>query len=373
MQRKRNSQQRTPRKDRGREKMQGILLLVLGLVILFVALFALTRLAPHDAPIRKLPPRNESFSDGKYLNREWGIDFTYPKEWGTLDLDEYEGSTAPYDLTRETVHFRSTNPEIVQVALHVPSGTIVFLKKGDASEESIFTIEPPRGRELYRLLPDGSTENVYTIPESYIQFGSLGAFSYVRFSPSGRYIYVPVITSIETSVEKAFDLQTKADLFGGKCYEVATQKVIACPERVYPHASPGAGQYTLEELIEGSTFNWSEDENVLAVTSFGDYAGFSVGIDGLFVSDYGDPGQINVAFTRDNVSPPLLNDPDQCGLCPLTIDDIAIDNEGIVTFGTAIADGFEGSGDAVNILDKRSFQYDAKTKELQQVAYENYL
>ena len=361
MQRRRNTKQRKSREERSREKIKNILLPVSGLVILLVALFTLTSLAPDKAPVRKLPPRNESFSDGRYLNREWGIDFTYPKEWGTLVLDEYEGSTNPYDLNRETIHMKAMNPRVAQISFHVPSKTIVFIEREGTEEER------PYGKELFKLLEDGSTQHVYALPQSYADWGGRGVFSYVYFSPSGRYAVIEVITSIETSVTKVFDLETGRDLFGGVCLNDDRDNLIDCLPGQGPHGLGEDSRPTLEEFIGFRTLiHWSDDEQILVLESYPNYIGGD-GLDGLFISDYGEPGKINIAFTRDKASPPLLNDVDQCGLCPLTIDEIEIHKEGMVTFNATIAGGF---GDEADTLEKRRFEYNTKTRELKELVQE---
>lgn len=328
-----------------------------------------TELFPTESISPSPLPQNESGQAGRYVNKVLGVDFAFPVEWGALAFDKNgeEYFTQDYNQNTQTVYFTPSNKRIAQVALHIPTMTVVFIER-EESAESPRPHPVERGTKMSQLLKDGGTKYVYTVEQKYKDFGGEGVLSYVHFSPSGRYVDINLFTSIETGVKKFFDLETGRDLFGRVCLNEELTQLIKCLPDQGPHGVSENAHPTFEEFIGG--VYWSDDEKVLVISIFPDYAGGN-GLGGLFISDYNNPEKMNIGFTRDKPSPPLAGQAEETSpgygtIQFLNIEDIRINKEGSVSFTTSVSQAEEENSPP---LETREFEYNTKTKTLKQLSY----
>ena len=209
---------------------------------------------------------NESNDPGKFTNKEWGIDFEYLVEWGDVSLAERNY------VVRENFVFETENKSISFLAYHRPTGSLAFVKNGEELPTFISDTKLPQ-QTLYVVDAAGQEAELYTIPPEGVE--AFGQFMDLMFSPQGNFMSVQLSFWEWGSV---------------KIFNIETGEAIDFPSSL--------GVVRIREHV-----HWSDDEQVLVIHSLYDEFGGD-GLDGLLISEYGSPENLNVAFTRDSPEPP---------------------------------------------------------------------
>ena len=302
---------------KGKKQLKSYLLLALFVFLLFAGVALLSSRQRKSAWNAERSIVNQSIEPGQFSDKELGIHFTYPKEWGDLKLENSDQEQTKSD----EIFFTTGSPQIPMVCYHIASEKILFVENGQKVSGTLDGSTKPQ-QSLKLLMPNGQSKNIYTIPLADVK--NHGSFRWLHFSPQGNYAEVQLIFW-EWSNTLIFDLNS-------------TQKLGLPP-------SPGDIQ-------------WSTDEKTLVlVTTVDAFSG--EGEDALFVSHTGSPQDLRMVFSRGSKYLPKNSAKDSQGTNGLDFSDIRIDSTKMVHFHVKLCSTSYCSDESGVDLYNGNFVYDA--------------
>jgi len=197
-----------------------------------------------------------------YTNQEYGLTFEYPKEWGNIQIESLK-TNGLYPLT-------SSNAAIEKAWYHQPSGKLIFISRGPLCTSY-------GGSQFYEqtlavLDQKGIKGKIILEKPTTIGGGYCRQISAVNLSPNGKYAYAEIL-SYENYELRIINIQTGVNIIEGR-------NVLF---------------NTFDDIV------WSPDNNLLAIKSQFDFSGFGGGgINGVFLSAYNKPEQLNQIFSLNN-------------------------------------------------------------------------
>jgi hypothetical protein len=197
-----------------------------------------------------------------YRNEEHGFQFKYPEMWGPITLESQED---------RIVHFSASNELIYGIWYHVLSGNIFSVEQGEFFDLP----EGHYGESGYQgvvkmIFPGKSIKTIYADKRDDVIY--FNPTRHITISPDGNYV----------SVSKRFS----AFMINVEMGEIITGRVRLIED---------GSEYTDGLLFDENDIYWSSDNQVLAIRSHVELYGGS-GIDGLFVSDYGNPDMLSGVY-----------------------------------------------------------------------------
>lgn len=203
-------------------------------------------------------------ADGQriYRNESYGIEFRYPREWGSLALESIKQDNNGSKIYR----FDASGELISKVYYHKPSNLIALITKG--GKYDLLNGGSSR-QDILQVYKDGKSKTLYTIsPEETQWYENIYN---VDFSPDGEYIYF--------------------DIFG---WEWSYNKLLATDNG--PNVIVSNKENCDVLFSSYRDVYWSQNNKVLAIRSYREDMG-GEGTDGLFVSDYRKLEKLNQVLT----------------------------------------------------------------------------
>jgi len=205
-----------------------------------------------------------------YRNEEYGLEFDYPSNWGELTLESKKN---------DNYNFNSSNKTIIEIKYYKPRGVLAFITKGTIHrkrDESV-KITPEEGFEvcdyvLKVIYQNGQIKTIYTEENKPREDNDKIIYPYAGGKKIGGISFQPN--------EKYIRLGWSAYAWHGSyLLNMNTGKDILA-------------SYS----IRYGDIYWSPDNKVLAAKSHVNEVGGD-GVEGLFVSDYGNPEKLNEVFS----------------------------------------------------------------------------
>ena len=205
-----------------------------------------------------------------YRNEEYGFEFDYPSNWGELTLESKKN---------DNYNFNSSNKAIIEIKYYKPRGVLAFITKGTIHREADESVKitPEEGFEvcdyvLKVIHQNGQIKTIYTEENKPREDNDKIIYPYAGGKKIGGISFQPN--------EKYIRLGWSAYAnYGSYLLNMNTGKDILAS---YP--------------IWNGDIYWSPDNKVLAVKShINEYGGD--GVEGLFVSDYGNPEKLKEVFS----------------------------------------------------------------------------
>ncbi len=194
-----------------------------------------------------------------YKDENYGIEFEYPKEWGSLAFLSIEKDA----MDNKIYLFAASGELISTLYYHQGSKIIAFIENGEKYEKAYGG--KPYQEILKVILPKKEIKTIYTMPEERVKWS--GEIQKVNLSPDGKYIYFSIF------IYESYDCMM-VNIDSGL-------NITNCNIILY---DPYKDVY------------WSLNNKLLAIRSeHSDFGG--EGVDGLFVSDYDNPEQLNEVFS----------------------------------------------------------------------------
>jgi len=195
-----------------------------------------------------------------YKNEGLGIEFQYPKEWISITFDS--------QVDNEVYILESSNETVEKVFYFKPQNMIAFILYGEDYSSICpfwdeFFLVPPHSAILKVLYPDKEIKTIYTTKRPIRQWCFDAEFmGNVSLSPNGEYIGF-VFHGYEWSNSILKNLNTGEDIHGASFYN--------------PY----------KDVF------WSSSSKTLAIISPPCEMEPCTTQEGIFVSDYGEPGKLN--------------------------------------------------------------------------------
>jgi hypothetical protein len=253
------------------EMKNGVILLVIFILLLCfvpkISDFISNNQRKNDNKIISPPvnqTQNQKETDGTptvslldwetYRNEEYGIEFQYPVDWGTIVFQSKKNN--------EVYIFDYQNETSTAIFYHEPSGELAFIAKG---EKYSLAYGGQDYQDILKVIfPDKKIKTIYTIPPETVSW--YGNIANINFSPDGKYVYFG-ITFYEGYDSMMINIDSGINI-------IESYNIILNPYRdVY----------------------WSSDNKVLVIRSEHDDFGGG-GVAGLFISDYDNPEKLNKVF-----------------------------------------------------------------------------
>jgi len=300
-----------------------VVLLVVVISGVLVWQFWLKREIEISPSISPTPPADEITDWKSYKNQEYGLEFEYPREWGTI-LFEYSESVGVFVFT-------SPEEKIKMICYHQPSDTIAFIEYG--RKFYLSSVGEERYQQILKVIDQDKTRKlIYTgdAPEPGEDWGVQwrGNISEIDFSPDGKYIILR---------DSGYD---DSNL---KIVEIQSHQMILDDYNVWCHG------------LVRDNIHWSSDSKILAIESEIDWMGGRGSPEALFVSDYGHPEILNKIFDVGW----------QKAFDGYEVDDIYFVNNISLSFSVVQRD--ESSGTEKIILVEARYEYNTQTKELKEL------
>lgn len=255
------------------------------------------------------------------------LTFSYPKALGTLTLaTNQEESKMPIDKAAFGMYtFKSTDADIEGVAYHKDSGALAWVEHGvkyQKPDECYFNngeTEVTNFQQVVKVLRKDSKEakTIFSTDKTADGCVAGSLITALRFSPDAAYIGVSE-GFWEGSAEHLFNIEIGENII---------------PEEGYVNQYEGVA--------------WQKETNTLAVITESIEAYGAAGIDGVFLSEKGNPDKLTKIFTMD--SSRAAED---------FISDVAFKDSSTLTFGVFSFNN-DGSKKA-----KESYSYAISTKKL---------
>jgi hypothetical protein len=264
-----------------------------------------------------------------YRNEIYGIEFKYPKEWGSLALQSIKKDVIGSKIYR----FVASSESISEIYYHQPSQMIAFIAKGERYEAKV-----GRGwnrQDILRIYKDKKIKTIYTLSPGWVAY--FGRIENINFSPDGKYIYFGIYGW------EAFDC---------KMINIDTGlNIVNC--NIVHFSDPYQDVY------------WSPNNKVLAIKSYHSPLE-GIGTFGLFVSDYGNPEKLNKAFApswKEAVVSLELDKPELYSFYNLAISDLYFIDDNKLSFLLSLREWNPEKMD-YDILKTTKYEYIVNTKEL---------
>jgi hypothetical protein len=262
-----------------------------------------------------------------YRNEEYGFEFDYPKEWGSIKLESQQNN--------DVYIFNSSNEKIDKIFYFKSQDVIAFITEGreynlgdcnvwagGRGYEQVLKILYPT-KEI-RTIFTTNVENIETCAQAY-WIGS------VSLSPNKEYIAF-VISGYEWSNPILINLNSGLN--------------ILSPYPEIDFRNP------YEEVF------WPSSNKVLAIISHSCAIATCSGIDALFVSDYGNPEKLNEVLAID------YND----ALCGSSFKNVYFKNDDKLLFSLILRKSEYKERKASCAEEKIiNYEYTIKTKELKEI------
>ena len=193
-----------------------------------------------------------------YKSENYGIEFKYPTEWGSLALQSIRNDTGDNKIYR----FATAGESDFTLYYHQPSGMIALIMEGEKYD---LAYGGGSRQDILQVYKDKKIKTIYSVsPEAVSWYGEIGS---INLSPHGKYIYFTIYGY------ESYD-----------CMMVNIDSGLNITDCDTIRYSPYEDVY------------WSPNNKVLAIRSeHSDFGG--EGVDGLFVSDYDNPEKLNEVFS----------------------------------------------------------------------------